>query len=122
MKLVDTSAWVHALRRKGNAQIRERVRALLEGDEALWCDMVRVELWHGARGGQEQQVLQDLERDLPLLPTTQEVWNDAVDLARKAHAKGYTVPAPDLVIAACARQYGVEIEHDDSHFALLAAL
>jgi predicted nucleic acid-binding protein len=119
---VDTSAWIHALRRRGNVQVRERVRALLNADEALLCDMVRVELWHGARGLDESQALRDLERDVPSLPTTQEVWDLAVDLARKAHQKGYTLPASDLLIAACARHYSVNLEHDDTHFNHLAQL
>jgi predicted nucleic acid-binding protein len=84
--------------------------------------MVRVELWHGARGAEEEDALHELGRDIPTLPTTPDVWDLAVDLARKAHQRGYTVPATDLLIAACARYYGVEIEHKDNHFDLLAGL
>jgi predicted nucleic acid-binding protein len=32
------------------------------------------------------------------------------------------VPLHDTLIAACARHHGVEIEHDDLHFELLAEL
>jgi predicted nucleic acid-binding protein len=122
MKLIDTSAWIHALRPDGNRQISDRVRALLESGEAAWCPMVRLELWNGARGEQEKRVLRDLERHLPDLEATSSVWNLAVALAQRARTQGQTAPATDLLICACAQHHGVEIEHDDEHFTIIAAL
>jgi predicted nucleic acid-binding protein len=41
---------------------------------------------------------------------------------RRARRSGKTIPATDILIAACARRHGVELEHADQHFAALAAL
>jgi len=64
----------------------------------------------------------ELERELQELDISADVWNLACGLARKARQRGKTVPASDLLIAACARYHGVETEHADPHFDVIAAL
>jgi predicted nucleic acid-binding protein len=59
---------------------------------------------------------------LPELPITDAVWMDAFELARRARAAAVTIPATDLLIAACARHYSIELETTDSDFALLPRL
>ena len=122
MKLIDTSSWIDALRRDGDPQIRARVVARMASGEAAWCDLVRLELWNGLRGAAERKQMEALEVDVLLLPTTDQVWAKSRELARRARADGLTVPGADLVIAACAWEHGVELEHDDAHLAALAAL
>jgi predicted nucleic acid-binding protein len=84
--------------------------------------MVRLELWNGARDGREQRLLREIEEQLQTVPTTPEVWADARGLARLARAKGITVPAADLLIAACARHHQLLIVHNDAHFDKLETL
>jgi len=84
--------------------------------------MVRLELWNGARGKQEKTVVRDMEATLTDLPVTDEVWQLAMELAQQARAKGVTVPATDLLVAACARHHGADLEHADSHFEQIASL
>ena len=122
MKLVDTSSWIDALRRDGDPEARTRVEALLRSGTAAWCDFVRVELWNGLRGAAERKQMEELEVDVINLPTNDAVWAKARLLAQRARAKGITVPAADLVIAACAWEHRVEMEHDDAHLAALAGL
>jgi predicted nucleic acid-binding protein len=122
MTLIDTSAWIHSLRSDGDPAVTRRVRALLESGQAVWCPMVRLELWNGARGDHEKQVLKSLERDIPELPVDREVWSTSFELARKARQNGIAAPATDLLIAACARHHGADIEHDDGHLTALADL
>lgn len=122
MTLIDTSAWIHSLRPDGDSAITARVRLLLQAGEAAWCPMVRLELWNGARGTHEKRVLRDMERDLAELPFDSDVWNTACEMARKARSSGITVPATDLIVAACARHHGVSLEHDDEHLTALASL
>ena len=102
--------------------VRGRVERLLQAGEACWCPMVRLELWNGARGTHEKRVLHDMEDRLPELPIDDETWVVACDLARKSRGKGLTVPATDLIIAACARRHGVGLEHVDEHFEGLDSL
>lgn len=122
MKLVDTSAWVEQLRRGGAAQVRTRVEELLAAGEAAWCPIIRLELWNGARGEAERRVLREMETSLPALTIDTAVWDQAVGLAAAARDRGVTVPASDLVVAACARRHQLGLEHNDSHFDLIATL
>ena len=120
--LIDTSAWIEALRRNGDAAIRARVQLLLAEDAARLCDPVRLELWNGARGDEERRALRDMEAKVPRLDINGAVWNSACDLAVKARSGGLTVPAIDLLILACAKHYGVALEHNDRHYDSLQAL
>ena len=116
MTLVDTSSWIEALRKSGDRMVRERVRALMENGEAVWCDMIRLELWNGAGGEPERKTLRLFERDVPRLEVNESVWNLGCDLARRARSIGLTIPSTDLLIIACARHHQVAVEHCDAHF------
>jgi predicted nucleic acid-binding protein len=116
MLLVDTSSWIHFLRPDGDKLVRSRVDAALRAGTASWCALVRLELWNGARGEKEKKVLREFERLLPDLAITAEIWNDACDLARRCRVHGVTVPATDLLIAACARGHGAGLEQADGDF------
>ena len=122
MTLIDTSAWIHSLRRDGDPRIRDRVASLLVAGTATWCPIVRTELWNGARGGREQRILREMERDLLELPLTPAVWATADELARTSRARGITVPTVDLVVQACANHHGASLLHADQHLRLLAEL
>lgn len=84
--------------------------------------MVRLELWNGAGGEREKKVLRDFERLLPELAIDHEVWRVAYDLAKRARAAGVSVPATDLLIAACAKHHGAGLEHSDTDFTLLGGV
>ncbi len=122
MKLVDTSSWVEQLRRGGDEAVRERVEALLTTGEAAWCPVVRLELWNAARGDRERKVLREMEQEITSLEIVPQVWDGAAALARLAREHGITIPATDILVAACARHHGVLVEHDDSHFELIDTL
>lgn len=122
MILIDTSSWIHLLRPRGDLAVRERVQRALEAGEACWCPMIRLELWNGAGGDRERKVLRDFERVLPELTIDDDVWRGACDFARRARAAGISVPATDLLIAACARHHEVGFEHSDSDFEQLSKL
>lgn len=114
--LIDTSAWIEALRPEGDEAVRREVRAALEDGAAVFCDLVRLELWNGARGARERKYLEELERELATLATTDEVWRRARDLAHRCRSQGLTLPATDLLIAACAQHHGAALLHRDDHF------
>ena len=122
MVLVDSSSWIHLLRPDGDAEVRRRVEAALEAGDACWCAIVQLELWNGARGGREQEVLKRFSEVLPVLPMDDEVWSAAYELARRARSRGVTVPATDVAIAACARRHGAYLESADADFERLAVV
>ena len=122
MKLVDSSAWVHCLRRRGQADIVDRVRQLMQSGEAAWCPAIRLELWNGVGDESDRKALRDFDQTLPELPIPDEVWAEACALASRCRKAGKTAPAIDVLIAACARHHGVDVEHADSHFDFLMTL
>lgn len=115
MKLVDTSSWIDYLR-NADSDAGLRVEQLLLADAAGWCDMTAVELWHGARGPREKRDLAELENEVHLFPIETVTWQKARRLARDCRTAGLTVPVADILIAACAARYGLELEHSDDHF------
>ena len=121
LTLVETSAWIETMRPKGDVPTREKVIELLREKRAAWCEMIKLELWCGALA-KEMPDLEALAIDAVALETTPKVWENANALARKARARGLTIPSTDLLIFACAEVHGVEILHRDKHFDLLQAL
>lgn len=87
----------------------------------------RRELWqssaaengNGAAGDRDRNILRDFESVLPELAIDDEVWSGALELARRARSVGVSVPATDILIAACARRHGAALETADSDFELL---
>lgn len=114
--LVDSSLWVHQLRKSGDAAKRERVNALLEAGEAAWCAPVRLELWRGVTNDAERKTLRRYEALLPEYEITSATWERAIRIADRGRAGGVTVPLADLLIFACAKLNDLEIAHDDEHF------
>lgn len=122
MILIDSSYWVHHFRRNGDDRIRRRVAELIESGEASWCGFVRLELWNGVGSEADRKALREHEARIPELETNDEVWDEACNLAGRCRAAGKTAPANDVLIAACARHHGVELEHADAHFDFLLRL
>ena len=83
---------------------------------------IRLELWNGVGDENDRRILRDFEQTLPELPVTDEVWTEAYTLAGRCRKAGKTAPAIDVLIAACARHHGVDLEHADSHFDFLMTM
>jgi predicted nucleic acid-binding protein len=122
LKLIDSSSWIHALRRKGDPAVRQRVRQLLDAKEAAWCQVVRLELWRGAENDWDRELLTYLELHVTTLAISESVWQRSIDLSRNLRSKGHQVPLVDLVVFSCAAVHLVEVEHSDKHFDLLTRL
>jgi hypothetical protein len=120
--LVDSSLWVHQLRKGGDPAKRDRVNALLESGEAAWCPPVRHELWRGVTSDLERKTLRRYEALLPSYEISPEVWDRSIQLANRGRSAGLTVPLADLLIYACAKLNELDVAHDDSHFDVLAKL
>jgi predicted nucleic acid-binding protein len=114
--LVDTSAWIDALRRDGDPNIRTAVRTATAEGRAVLCDVVLLELWNGAHGAAEQRILRELEQELEKVSTPPAVWETAIELAQACRKAGLSAPATDLLIAACAEHHGLQVLHRDAHF------
>ena len=75
-----------------------------------------------SRSDQDRKLLRDYERVLPDLAITDQVWALACDLGDRARRAGISAGAGDLLIAACARVHGAEVEYADADFDLLNSL
>jgi predicted nucleic acid-binding protein len=115
VKLIDTSSWVEFLRGR-DSEAGLRVKNLLGTEKAAWCDLICVELWNGVRPGQETAALHALEEEVARCELTLEVWRRARKLAAASRKGGLTVPVADVVIAACASHYRLEMEYVDEHY------
>jgi predicted nucleic acid-binding protein len=118
--LVDSSLWVHQLRRSGDPAKRDRVNALLDSGLAAWCPPVRLELWRGVTTDAERRVLRHYRALLPDYEISPAVWEEAIQVADRGRAAGITAPLADLLIFACAKIHGLGLAHDDDHFDRLA--
>ena len=120
--LIDSSLWVHQLRKSGDPAKRKRVNGLLASGDAAWCPLVRLELWRGVTNDIERKTLRQYERVLTNYEISADVWQRAIGLADRGRASGITVPLVDLLVFACAKVHGVEVAQDDAHFDELAKL
>ncbi|HSU86682.1 MAG TPA: PIN domain-containing protein [Chthoniobacterales bacterium] len=120
--LIDSSSWVHYLRRRGDRAVRARVSDLLARGEAVWCPVVRLELWNGVGSATDRKILRDFESWIPDLAIGDQVWDQSCSLAERCRKAGQTAPASDVLIAACARHHRVGLEHSDAHFDFLLTL
>ena len=118
--LIDTSAWIHALRKSGPAGPREAVARLLTERRAATTGMVMLELLGGTRSRKEYQELFEDLRSLHDLPVTDETWTAACLLSHDIRQKGFQIPATDHLIASVAIANRCELLHADRHFDLLA--
>ena len=110
------------MRPGGDPAVRARVEELLRTGQAAWCAMVRLELWNGIGKDAERDRMKAYEAVVPDLPISEAVWEVACRLASRCRAAGRTIPANDVLIAACAKVHGVQLEHRDSDFDLIADL
>ena len=115
MTLVDASSWIEFLRGRGS-EPSQRVKTLLVRGHAAWCEFTLVELWNGAQGHVEKKALEELELEVQLCAVNEQVWAKARLLARRSREKGITATSGDIVVAACAANYALDVEHCDSHF------
>lgn len=117
--LIDTSAWIEALRKKGDEKVRAKVQELLVSGEARVCEPILLELFHGAQGKEEIKTIKELSSTIPLLSCNESVYSLSFDLAQKLRAKGVTVPAMDILIYATAKHYNTGLFHKDSDYTLI---
>jgi len=120
MVLIDTSAWLLALKKNFHPTIKERVEKLLAENDVAINGMIELELLGGAKSEKEYNrlfirldSLYHIEADRPL-------WNIASKLAFDLKRKGVTVPYTDIFIAASALKDNAILVHADSHFDLIA--
>ena len=118
--LVDTSAWIFALRRTPNETIRRRIYGLGQQDALATCGVVELELLGGAANQREFERLEDQLKGLRRLLVEESDWNSAARLAFSLRRAGVTVPYLDLLLSALALRHSAVLVHADRDFDVIA--
>lgn len=118
--LVDTSAWILALKKSPPVRARSVIDDLLAGGRIAIIPVIRIELLGGTKSQLEFQRLDRRLSALHQLPLSKSEWDESARLAFKLRRKGMTVPYIDIIIAAVAILHGMPLVHADKHFDLIA--
>ena len=118
--LVDTSAWIAALRPSGVKEVKEKIEVLLGEDCVAISGIIKLELLSGTRTNKEYQELSEDLESLHYIPTGENIWRCSYRLSQDVKKAALTIPAADLLIAAIAITSGCELMHLDKHFTLLS--
>lgn len=118
--LVDTSAWLHALRKDFIPLVKDRVEMLLGNDLVVTTGIVKLELLGGTKTEKEYHRLTEFLDSVDYVPTSEIQWMKACEMAFSLRRKGITIPSTDLLIAACALSVDAVVMHADAHFDLMS--
>jgi predicted nucleic acid-binding protein len=118
MFLVDTSAWLYALRKEFNPEIRNRLDQLLKENRIITVGIIKLEILGGTKSEKEFQRLKIRLDSLEECETDTSLWEKAYDLAFQLRRKGITIPYTDILIAATALAHEAILLHVDAHFDL----
>jgi predicted nucleic acid-binding protein len=119
--LVDTSAWILALRKQPVSAIKERIDLLLADNCVVTVGIIKLELLGGAKTEREFRRLKSRLDALEQVETDTSLWEAAYDLAFALRRSGLTVPYTDIVVAAAALRVDATVIHVDTHFDLMAS-
>jgi len=118
--LIDTSAWLLALRKNFLPTVKDRIDHLLKEDVIITTGMVKLELLGGTKTKSEFQRLKARLDALDTIETDMQLWVRAYELAFNLRRRGVTIPYTDILIAACALHAKAIILHADAHFDLIS--
>jgi len=120
MILIDTSAWLFALKKDFHPVIKERIEQLLVESDVAICGMIALELLGGTRSEKEYLRLKSRLDALYYVEADKALWDFSSKLAFDLKRKGISIPYADIVIAASALKERAILVHADSHFDTLS--
>jgi len=117
--LVDTSAWIEVFRRPS----RLALESVVDFDDIVTCLPVVQEVLQGFTTEPAFRTARSAMLALPIVesPLGTEVFEEAVDLYRRARRAGLTIRSGvDCLIAACAIRHDLTVLHDDRDYGAIA--
>ena len=121
MFLIDSSAWIEYLRPKGSKKIKERVKEILQKEEAVSCGVVVVEILRGAKNEKDFRSLHKSLTSLPQIPIDGAVIERAAQWGFLLDRRGKSVSTTDLLIAATAYKKACLL-HADRDFGTISSV
>jgi predicted nucleic acid-binding protein len=118
--LIDTSAWILALRKSPLASVKDEVEHLLVENRVAIAPMIRLELLGGTKSSSEFNRLKSRLDALHRIPANEANWELATQLSFKLRQQGKVIPYTDILIGAAAILANALLLHADRHFDLMA--
>ncbi len=118
--LVDTSAWILALRKDFFPPVKDRIDLLLKEDVIITSAIIKLELLGGTKTEKDFRHLKSRLDALDTVELDMLLWERACHLAFGLRRKGVTVPYTDILVAACALNRKAVVLHFDVDFDLMA--
>ncbi|MGY4707808.1 type II toxin-antitoxin system VapC family toxin [Candidatus Bipolaricaulota sp. J31] len=118
--LIDTSAWILALRKGAQKAHRDKLDQLIAANLAATTGLVITELLAGTKTAKEFRDLRDGLSVLIRFDPDVGTWERAAEFAFRLRRKGLTVPITDVVIMTVALENDCALLHADRHFDLIA--
>ena len=112
--LVDSNVFISLLRR--GLDPVELLGDWIGNGELATCGMVRMEVERGLKIDRIRRRIGNFFDVLINVHTTNKIWEQATETAWKLGRSGITLPAQDILIAACASEIGAAVLSDDKHF------
>jgi hypothetical protein len=120
MVLIDTSAWIFALKKNFHPFVKERIEKILMESDVAINGMIELELLGGVKTEKEFERLKSRLDALYYIETDRSLWDYASQLAFRLKRKGVHVPYADILIAASVMQEKAILVHADAHFDVVA--
>jgi len=120
MVLIDTSAWLFALRKNFHPVIKNRIEKLLVESDVAINGMIELELLGGTKSEKEFDRLKRRLEGLHYIEADRSLWEVSSRLAFDLKRKGLNLPYTDIFIAASALREKAILIHADSHFDLIS--
>lgn len=120
--LPDSNIYIGAVR-AGHDPFQQFAAGIEDRDwEFATCGMVMMEVCRGQRDPNLLKRYRERFAVMIFIPTTNAVWERAAQLAWSLDRHGVVLPAPDLLIAACALQANAAVLTADGHFRQIPGL
>ena len=116
MMLIDTSAWIFALKKSFHSFVKERIEKILMESDVAINGMIELELLGGFKTEKEYEMLKSRLDALYYIEIDRSFWDCASKLEIHLKRKGVHVPYADILIAASAMQEKAILVHTDAHF------
>jgi predicted nucleic acid-binding protein len=116
MIVADSSALIEYYRRGGSPAVQDAVAAAITDDALAFNGIIFVEVVGFAADERERRELLASFGAFRRLPLDDGDFDLAASIGFDLRRRGCTVPATDLIIAACAIRARAELLHVDDHF------
>ena len=116
MYLVDTSAWIHALRPAGHPTIRSLLKPFIARGETALTEWILLELMTGLRASERKETLLGWLDPVTRLSFDHSWWEQAWEHAARLRKRGVSPAAADCLIATVAIKHNVALIHCDADF------